>query len=321
MGFLNQSAEGWKKLLPGKRAGKLFTLADAPKGSAPKTVLPYVPKSLTKTTNDIKTWNDAISSWSAEEPKNFQLQMLYSDAMIDALLTSQIENRNNQVYSVDFSIKKASGEIDQVTTDLIAKSPIYRKLTNAILNARYYGYSLGELSLSYDANKKLSIDFTQVPRTNVVPQKGYFYNDYTEDKFIKYREIQEYGTYVLEFLSDDLLGLLNKAIPPILFKKFALSCWSELCEIYGIPPRYMKTNTQDPKMLNRAEAMMTDMGAAAWFIIDEHETFEFANGVATNGDVYKNLIACTNNEVSMLISGAIIGQDTKNGSNSKETAS
>ncbi|WP_446662918.1 phage portal protein family protein, partial [Flavobacterium psychrophilum] len=35
--------------------------------------------------------------------------------------------------------------------------------------------------------------------------------------------------------------MLNKAVSHVLFKRFAQSCWSELCEIYGIPPRVLKT--------------------------------------------------------------------------------
>src|SRR5690625_1070848 len=80
----------------------------------------------------------------------------------------------------------------------------------------------------------------------------------------------------------------------------------------------MKTNTYDATMLNRAEQMMKDMGAAAWFIIDESEEFEFAKGVDTNGDVYKNLMTVCRNEISLLISGAVIGQDTEHGNRSKE---
>jgi len=83
----------------------------------------------------------------------------------------------------------------------------------------------------------------------------------------------------------------------------------------------MKTNTQDPAMLDRAEMMMRDMGAAAWFIIDDSEEFEFATGAVTTGDVYNNLIKLCNNENSILIVGAIIGQDTKNGNESKEKVS
>lgn len=67
--------------------------------------------------------------------------------------------------------------------------------------------------------------------------------------------------------------------------------------------------------------MMRDMGAAAAFVIDTEEEFQFANGTNTNGDVYANLIRLCNNETSMLISGAIIGQDTENGNYSKEQSS
>ncbi|GFR84424.1 phage Mu F like family protein [Elysia marginata] len=66
---------------------------------------------------------------------------------------------------------------------------------------------------------------------------------------------------------------------------------------------------------------MQDVGAAAWFIIDNEEHFEFAKATANaSGDVYKNLINLCNNEISMAVSGAIIGQDTLHGNRSKEQA-
>ena len=74
-------------------------------------------------------------------------------------------------------------------------------------------------------------------------------------------------------------------------------------------------------MLNRAEAMLRDMGSAAYFIIDREESFEFAKGADTNGDVYNNLVSLCNSEISLLITGAVIGQDTKNGNRSKEESS
>ncbi|WP_143394639.1 phage portal protein family protein, partial [Flavobacterium branchiophilum] len=211
-------------------------------------------------------------------------------------------------------------------TTKLKNSPIFRQLTMAILDNLYYGYSLVELTLAPSPSGKAGVGnelvpvVTTLPRTNVVPQKGLFYKDYTQDKTTAYREMPEFGTWILEFNSNEL-GLLNKAVSHVLFKRFAQSCWSELCEIYGIPPRVLKTNTQDGTMLRRGEQMMRDMGSAAWFIIDSTENFEWAKGVATNGDVYNNLINLCNNEISMLISGAVIGQDTKNGSNGKEQSS
>lgn len=54
---------------------------------------------------------------------------------------------------------------------------------------------------------------------------------------------------------------------------------------------------------------------------DTTEDFQFAQGVSTNGDVYSNLIQLCNNEISLLICGAILGQDTENGNYSKEESS
>ena len=289
-------------------------------GSTTKKVLPYKIQAISQTQKDIKTWKTAVNLYNAEEPKNYLLQLLYDDVANDSLLTSQIENRNNQLYSVDFVLKTPSGEVDEEQTKKLRKMPIYRKLTNAILMARYRGYSMVEISTGLDRSGNITVLNDEIPRTNFVPRTGLFYPDYLDDKNIKYREVVEYGRNILEFGDGDI-GLLNKAVPYVLFKKFAVSCWSELCEIYGIPPRVIKTNTQDKDMLNRAETMMQDVGAAAWFIIDQSEEFEWAKGINTNGDVYNNLIQLCNNEISMLISGAIIGQDTKNGSNAKEVAS
>ncbi len=188
------------------------------------------------------------------------------------------------------------------------------------------GYTLIELNRK--ENEELSAGelstplITLVPRQNVIPQKGIILKDYTDEKGLDYINAPEYGTWLLDFGTVGDLGLINKAIPHILFSRFAQSCWSELCEIYGIPPRVMKTNTRDRAALNRAEKMMTDMGAAAWFIIDESETFEWAsNGVPSTGEVYNGLIKLCRDNISLLISGAIIGQDTKYGSKGKEESS
>ncbi|EMY3483789.1 DUF935 family protein [Flavobacterium psychrophilum] len=290
------------------------------KADTTKRFLPYDSKAVSRTRQDIQSWNTALRMAQSEDAKNYKLQLLFDEISNDALLTSQIQNRKQQLFTSSFSLKKPNGEVDEEQTTKLKNSPIFRQLTMAILDSLYYGYSLVELRLEANTKGELVPVVTTLPRTNVVPQKGLFYKDYTQDKTTAYREMPEFGTWILEFNSNEL-GLLNKAVSHVLFKRFAQSCWSELCEIYGIPPRVLKTNTQDGTMLRRGEQMMRDMGSAAWFIIDSTENFEWAKGVATNGDVYNNLIGLCNNEISMLISGAVIGQDTKNGSKGKEQSS
>lgn len=288
------------------------SLADRKPSYAPKTVR----KSVTQTRKDISDLQYARRlAMAAENPKQYLLQDIYTAIADDTHLTSQINNRKEQTIAASFEMITPEKKIDEKMTDALQELPFLQDLFGHILDSEYYGYSLVELSVE-DNTQKIEL----IPRRNVVTDFGRFYPDTSVDNFIEYREVGEYKRWLLEFNAEHL-GMLNKAVPHVLFKKFAQSCWSELCEIYGIPPRVMKTDTRDPAMLNNAEAMMRDVGAAAWFIIDTTETFEFANAVNTNGDVYANLINLCNNENSMLVSGAVVGQDTKNGNESKEKVS
>jgi hypothetical protein len=309
-----------KNIFGKKETAVQQTLANMGKPTQGKRVLEYTKKAVSIVRQDIKTYKEARQAALSDEPKNYAVQLIYNDAILDALMTSQIENRKNQIFSIDFKLKNKAGEVDEEQTLMLKKLPAYRKLLHAVLDSKYYGYNLIELSLVKRDDGTIDVDVSVIPRTNVVPQTGLFYPDYSEDKNIKYREMAEFGIWILEFNSGDL-GLLNKAVPHVLFKRFAQSCWSELCEICGIPPRFLKTNTQDPAMLKRAEAMMSDLGAAPWFIIDESESFEFAKTDGNKGEVYQSLITLCNNEISLLVSGAIIGQDTVNGNRSKEQSS
>lgn len=275
------------------------------------------PKSISRVRQDIASWKTAIQqAESVQNPKRVKLQYLYKDILLDALLTSQIENRKRATIGASFSLKDASGNIDEESTAILKRSPFFPELVGHILDSQFAGTTLVEFVTDNQGIRVVSL-----PRMNILPERGILLLDETADKGIDYRNAKEYGVWLLEFGNVHDFGLLNKAVPHVLFKRFAQSCWSELCEIYGIPPRYIKTNTQDPSMLSRAETMMRDMGAAAWFIIDESEEFKFAEVGTTTGDVYNNLISMCNNENSMLISGAIIGQDTKFGTKGKENAS
>lgn len=274
-----------------------------------------VPKSISRVRKDLDSWRRALREADCvDRPRRRQLMDLYADVMLDALLTSQIEQRIGRTLSSEFSLKNASDKVDEASTRLLSEAVWFPLLLRYMLESVFYGHSLVE----FDVTEADGICVTLIPRQNVVPEQGLFLFDSSADEGEYYRELREFGTYIVEFGAPGNYGLLNKAVPHALFKKFAHSCWSELCEIYGIPPRYIKTNTQDPAMLDRAEDMLRDMGSAAYFIIDTTEEFEFAKGADTNGDVYNNLIALCNSEMSMLISGAQIGQDTRNGNRSKE---
>jgi phage gp29-like protein len=286
------------------------------KNHAPTYAPRVVEKAISQARRDVADWKwSKRLATSPSDPKVYLLQDVFTDIAGDALLTSQMNNRREQTISAPYEMVTPDDKPDEKTTRIIQEIPITTDMLGHIWDSEWYGNSTIEQSVEKGTKK-----VTLINRRNIIPSNGRFYYDTSMNNYIEYRDTKEYDSWILEFNSDGI-GLLDKVVPHVLFKKFAQSCWSELCEIYGIPPRVMKTETRDPAMLDRAESMMREVGAAAWFIIDNTEEFEFANGVNTNGDVYNNLIHLCNNEISMLVSGAIIGQDTKNGNESKEKIS
>lgn len=270
------------------------------------------------TRKDIADWKRArLQATSTYEPKQLLLQNLYDEVMLDALMTSQVSVlRIGKSQGADF-ILKAGDKKDDESTQQLKDSGLYEDLVELIIEGLFYGDSVVEFSYG---NTGLETDL--IPRVNISPEVGKFYPDAGGGEAINYRELPEFGKWLVEFYPRKRdLGLLNKAVPYVLIKKFAFSCWSELCEIFGIPPRVMKTNTTDDGMLERAETMMREIGSAAYFIIDTTEEFEFAQGVNTNGDVYKNLISTCDQQLSLLNLAAVLGQDTENGNRSKEESS
>lgn len=275
-----------------------------------------IAKNVSVSRKDIGAWRKAQKeAQKIDNPRRALLHQLYDEMFLDGHLSSQIDLRKSFTAAAPFKIKK-DGKVDDELTDLFADSLWLDSIIDHILDTRFFGTSLVELA--YDGEK---LDVELIPRTNIVPDKGLFYYDYSADAALPYREMREYGTWVFEFGEKKQLGLVNKAVPHVIFKRLAQSCWAELCEIYGIPPRTLRTDTTNGERMGQAKTMMEDMGSAAWMIIDTDEVFEFAKGVATNGEVYDGLIRLCTNEISLIIMGAVIGQDTKNGNESKEKSS
>lgn len=271
------------------------------------------------TRKDIADWKRArLQATSTYEPKQVLLQRLFSEVIDDALMTSQVSVlRIGKSQGAEFELKM-NGRKDEAETQKFKDSGLYEDLVELIVEAQFFNHSL--IEFDYDPAGTVVADL--VPRENVSPEVGKFYPDAEGSETVDYRLLPEFGRWLVEIYPRKCdLGLLNKAVPYVLIKKFALSCWSELCEIFGIPPRVMKTNTTDDEMLERAETMMREIGSAAYFIIDTTEDFEFAQGVATNGDVYKNLISTCDQQLSLLNLAAVLGQDTENGNRSKEESS
>ena len=269
---------------------------------------------------DISDWLAAKQAASrVEGPRFDRLQELYSYILDDAHLSSQLLLRKSMPLGSEYELyNPQSGEADEAATKQLSNMPATRDILNHILDSQFFGYSLVELSPTGNPLDPLKVIL--IDRRHIVPSDGIVLFDTASSEGVPYRQLPEFGSYILEFRSDGL-GILDKAVPHVLFKRFAQSCWSEFCEVCGMPPRVIKTNTQDPELRSSYTKMLSEMGSGANGLLDIDDELQFVNTNASNGEAYENLIRLCSNELSLLVNGAVLGQDTRYGSNSKEQTS
>lgn len=277
-----------------------------------------IEKQASQTSRDMRSWRDAKKEATKPDfPRRTRVVDIVDDMLYDLHLSSQVELRRDRSLNKPFTLITQAGKIDNKTTQLLSSSVAFGELLTIILETPYWGHSLIEITPSDTDLFAVNL----IPRRHIIPPLGLLLPDVADTNGIAYRSDSRYGASIIEVGSLRDLGILFDCCPNTIFKRYALSAWSEFAEIFGIPPRTLKIDTDDQEALARAEEMMTRLGRANWAIIDSNEEMTFATGVAGNGDIFDRLIQACKADISVKICGCVIGQDTKNGNYSKEESS
>lgn len=294
------------------KQNKTQVLKDRPN----KVVSNIVRASNARARRDIAQWTQALrSAENVDNPKRALLYNIYKDILLDAHLSSEIEKRANALTGASFALYDESGKPVPEATDLL-KNAWFNKFLLWAFESRLWGHSLMEVDMLTQDGKVGSL--TLVNRWHVIPEKGMVVNQQGEDKGTLYRGNPTFEPWLFEVGDNYDLGLLNKAVPHVLYKRFAQGAWSEFCEIFGVPPRFAKTAARDNESLNRLENMMVQMGVANYAVINKDEEIEFLEPSKSDGSVFLGLMNYSAAEISKLINGAVIGEESQGGSRAKE---
>lgn len=275
-------------------------------------------KQASQTARDMQHWRRAKQvATRVDLPKRDLLDDLVNDLLYDTHLSSQMELRRDRSLAKPYTILKADGSTDEETTALLSQSGAFSMLMQIALETPFFGHSLVEILPAPEGLFTANL----LPRRHVVPKLGWILFDLSDSKGYDYRSDPGYGKTLIEMGDPNDLGILFDCAPATIYKRYAMASWSEFCEIYGIPPRVLKINTDDSEAMQRAADMMQRMGSANWAIVDKDEDLSFAAGVSDNGNIFKQLIYAAKEDVSLKICGATLGQDTQYGNRSKEESS
>ena len=277
-----------------------------------------VEKQASQTARDMRHWRQAKQEATKPDmPKRVRLVDLINDLLYDTHLSSQMELRIDTSLAKSYTLLREDESPDEETTALMRRCNAFGDLIRIALETPFWGHSLVEILPSPDCLFTADL----LPRRHVVPGRGLLLPDITNDKGIPYRDDAGYGKSIIEMGDVRDLGILFDCAPATIYKRYAMASWSEFCEIYGIPPRVLKINTDDSEAMERGAAMMRQMGSANWAIVDKDEDLTFGTGLSDNGSVFLQLIAAAKEDVSLKICGASLGQDTLHGNRSKEESS
>lgn len=261
-----------------------------------------MPMQLYRITQNIAVWRDAVNqAESVTNPNRTELIRNYNDIVLDPHLTALMQSRKNKILSKEWNFYNEKGEEIEELDNIIQQTWFVKTLEYA-LDSLFYGYSLVQFG---DIKNDSFTSCELVPREYVSPEGGVVKSlpnsSYNQGKpFNEY----PYNQWCLFVGEKKELGLLAKASPLVIYKKFVTANWSEFAEMFGMPYRVGKTDIQDPQSLSNMKKAVHALGSNASAVIGTEDLIEFIE--ASKGDsynVYDRFIERMNSELSKLIVG------------------
>lgn len=244
-------------------------------------------------------------------PNRFLLYQTYRDVILDGHLSGLIDQRKDRIKLKEFTIcLTADGEPDEKLTELF-KQEWFTKFLDYAMDSIFWGYSLVQFG---DITKDTFDSVELVPRLNVRPERGEFVTFANLPTGPSFKE-PPFSDYAIGIGDPYDLGLLMKAAFYAITKKNVLGTWAEFTELFGIPPRILKTDVRDDKTRKSGEDMMENMSRAPWAVIDRDDELEFGQSTSkgNNSEVFLDLITECDENMSKLILGHSAVADSTSG--------
>ena len=263
---------------------------------------------------DIGKWRTATSAAeNIYNPNRIDLLQIYKDVVLDSQITALWSQRLNGLKSKPYKLVSKSGAEIANSDDLIKKEWVNELMCKHI-DSIMYGFGILQIE-EYDITE-LDVDFDEIDRLNIIPEKKEVKATQYEMSGVSIEEPQYYDWTV--FLGEEKdLGLLHKLTPFALYKKNVLGAWSQFTELFGIPMRIGKTNVHDDKLRANMMNMLKNMGSAGSAVMDENDVVEIIQ--TNNQDSYKvfeQLLKYCDESISKLILGQTMTSD--NGSSKSQ---
>ena len=263
-----------------------------------------LPKSKTLSVQTIKKWKDALTLAQLAENANRKPYIELCDSiLLDSHLASVIESRVLKIKQSKFKLVDASGKSNPEINKLF-EQPWFNSFIYHAIMAKFRGTTVVELwDLDPLTMQLANVNF--IEQENLIPDKGLIVKENGDEKGYSYKE-DPLKPYYIQIGKNKDLGILKDVAPDALTKKFAKASWSEFVEKYGIPPRWVTTDSYSESRENELADMMANMVSNHWAVLKGNEKIEVMNSTgASSYEIFDKLIDRMNSEMTK----RILGQD------------
>lgn len=228
-------------------------------------------------------------------PNRVRLYDLYEDIILDAHLKGIWKKRIAGVLNKKLRYYDKAGHAVEEMDPLIG-GKVFRKLIKELMQEKAWGVT----GVEFTPGSEFS--FKKISRKHIKPETGII-------------AIEQFGTegYAYDQLplvwvvgDADNFGFLLECAPYALYKRGTMADWSQFSEIFGMPMRVAKYDTNDLKTKIELKTALDASGSALVMMIPKQADFEIIDGKVTNADgsIYSNLKDACNQEMSVTVLGA-----------------
>ncbi|MCY4418890.1 MAG: DUF935 family protein [Cytophagales bacterium] len=249
---------------------------------------------------ELSDWHQARAlRHDVKNPRTYLLQEVYSDTMLDAHLSSVVNNRILKIQNQAFIVRGVDHAFRQEATRSL-QAPWFQKLLKYAIESIFYGYSL--IWLRDFSNSGELRDLELVDRRYVIPERACILRDFQSgSKGLSYGK---YPFHLLYVQLDDSIGLLEKATPLTLLKRHSWANWDEFEQIFGMPLRIARVPNVGSHEIAEIESWLEHMGTASYAILPSSAEIEIKDSSSSDAhEVFQEKIKQANLELSKLIIG------------------
>jgi hypothetical protein len=250
-----------------------------------------------------RLWRKEITDWQAARyayyqsdiPKNYQIQEVYDDIMLDGHLTAVTENRTLRCTNRDYIFT-----VDGVKDDELTKLIEDQEWFDLILEEAHKSIYRGETFIWIKEFEKGQIKTTElIDRSFVVPGQKVLLYDINGIKGLDVSEVQDVLLYA-NFYSN--IGILEKAAVYTILKRHSWGSWDEFEELFGIPIRIAKIASQSEPVKNEVAGWLEQMGSAPYGVFPIGTEVEIKENSKTDSfNVFYMKIQALDKELSKLV--------------------